>query len=260
MLEKEKISTAWIFNSILDRKDLLLAIAKDFELPVTQDMSLANVLEQLNTFFIDRFDKGYNTAIIIDEAHNLGAQSLETLRMLSNLEHNGQKLVQILLVGQPELKQLIDQPNLRQLRSRISIYLVLDALSPKETQRYVEFKLSNAGSELPVSPKAYALLWQGSCGNIRMINLIMERALYAIMAFGGTSLTPKIMWAALKDIAGYQTDVANALKSRRKKIVLGWSMGMCAGILLLALIPIVPVPNGQANVAQVIMNSWQSTP
>jgi uncharacterized membrane-anchored protein len=68
------------------------------------------------------------------------------------------------------------------------------------------------------------------------------------------------MWAALKDIAGYQTDVANALKSRRKKIVLGWSMGMCAGILLLALIPIVPVPNGQANVAQVIMNSWQSTP
>lgn len=260
MLEKEKLSTAWVFNTILERKDLLLAIAKDFELPVTDSMSLAHLLEQLNTFFLEQYNQGYNSAIIIDEAHNLGAPALEALRMLSNLESEGHKLVQILLVGQPELKQLIDQPNLRQLRSRIGIYLTLDTLSCNDTKRYVDFKLSNAGSELPVSSRAYTLLWHGSRGNTRMINLIMERALYAIMAFGKHMLNTRIMRAALKEIAGYQTDVARALRTRFIKIATGWTLALCAGLFIAGLIPIIPVSTGQTSVAQLMLHSLHAAP
>ncbi len=257
MLEKDKITTAWLFNSMLSPRDLLLAIAKDFGLSLADTASLASILEALHHFFIDQHTNDYNTAIIIDEAHNLEPPALEALRMLSNLEHDGQKLVQILLVGQPELKERIDHPNLRQLRSRISIYLILTALSQDECKRYVEFQLAQAGCELPVTPKAHALVWQGSLGNTRMVNLIMERALYAIKALGRTSLDATVITAALNDIAAYQIDVAHTLKSRHNKMTAVWSLGICAALILLALIPLLPTPSGPISTAQWAVHTWR---
>jgi type II secretory pathway predicted ATPase ExeA len=220
MLEEDNLSTAWLFNTMLDRKDLLMAIARDFGLKPDNNINLAELLDMLHHFFLEQYSKNYNCAIIIDEAHNLEPSTLEALRMLSNLETEGQKLVQILLVGQPELQEKLDQPNLRQLRSRINIYLELTPLQKEEIPRYVNFKLASAGGEISVSKAAFNLLWDAAHGNMRMVNLVMERALYAMLALGQDKLSGKIMNAAVKEIASYQGNVAQNLKQKRNKMLL----------------------------------------
>ncbi|WP_457572460.1 AAA family ATPase [Desulfovulcanus sp.] len=220
MLEEDNLSTAWLFNTMLDRKDLLMAIARDFGLDPANNINLAELLDMLHHFFLEQYSKNYNCAIIIDEAHNLEPSSLEALRMLSNLETDGQKLVQILLVGQPELKEKLDQPNLRQLRSRINIYLELTPLQKEEIPRYVNFKLASAGGEISVSKPAFKLLWDATHGNMRMVNLLMERALYAMLALNQDKLSAKIMRAAVKEIASYQSNIAQNLKQKRNRIIL----------------------------------------
>ncbi|PTN34884.1 ExeA family protein [Desulfonatronum sp. SC1] len=230
-LEGENLATAWVFNSLLDRKELLLAIARDFGLEADDDLNLARLIELLHRFFLDRSAQGHNCAIIVDEAHNLSLETLEALRMLSNLEQEEKKLVQILLVGQPELKEKLDRPNLRQLRSRIGIFLTLDPLGKKDTTRYVQYKLASVGAELLVEQAATDRLWQATQGNLRMINLIMERTLYGLVAYNATEINLKIMNEAVTEIAEYQLDVAARLGMRPATKQLIW-LGAAATLLL----------------------------
>lgn len=230
-LEGEKLATAWVFNTLLDRKELLLAIARDYDLEADEKTNLARLIEALHRFFLDRYAKGYNCAIIVDEAHNLSPETLEALRMLSNLEKEGEKLVQILLVGQPELKEKLDQPNLRQLRSRVGIFLTMDPLDREETSRYVQYKLASVGAEIPVTKAAVARLWKATGGNSRMVNLIMERALYGLVANGASDVNRKIMDEALGEIASYQIEVAERLGLGKQRKHLIW-LGAAASVLL----------------------------
>lgn len=235
-LEGENIATAWVFNTLLDRKELLLAIARDFGLEADDSLNLARLIELLHRFFLDRSAQGHNCAIIVDEAHNLTPETLEALRMLSNLEQEGEKLVQILLVGQPELKEKLAQPNLRQLRSRIGIFLTLDPLGKKDTARYIQYKLATVGAELLVEQTAIDLLWQATQGNFRMINLIMERSLYGLVAYNATEIDQKIMNEAVSEIAEYQLDVAGRLGLRRGARQVMWLGGAAALLLALGFI------------------------
>jgi general secretion pathway protein A len=231
-LEGEKLATAWVFNTLLDRKELLLAIARDYALEVDETTNLARLIETLHRFFLDRYAKGYNCAIIVDEAHNLSPETLEALRMLSNLEQEGEKLVQILLVGQPELKEKLDQPNLRQLRSRIGIFLTMNPLDREETSRYVHYKLNSVGAEIPVLPAAIKKLWKATEGNSRMTNLIMERALYGLVAYSAESVDARIMDEAVRDVAAYQIEVAARLGLGKRGRQALW-LGAAASVLLL---------------------------
>ncbi len=214
------LSTAWVFNTVMNRTELLHAIATDFGLTPPQSASFSDLLSLLHDFFLRVSSNGGNCAIIVDEAHNLDGATLESLRLLSNLESEERKLVQIVLSGQPELQSRLDQNEFRQLRSRIAISNVLPPLGKKEIKRYVDFKLSSTRSQLALPPRAVPPLWNATWGNVRLINLIMERALHVMYAMGQTRLTPKVVRAGIAEIASFQKDIRVRAVRRRNRWLL----------------------------------------
>ena len=241
-LDQQQIYSAWIFNVVSKREDLLEAITHDFGLTPPKNPSLVNYQHTLNQFFLQCYKEHRTCVIIIDEAHNLSLQCLEALRMLSNLEYDGHKLVQILLIGQPELNVLLQRQHLRQFKSRVTIALELPQLSRQELKGYVDFKLANADSQLRVHDKSKRLLWTVSRGNLRLVNLIMERALYACVAMQAQRLTPKAMRQAIKEVAQYQSDIRLNLKKKNKKIA--FSVSGILLIIVLGTVLFAPFPIG----------------
>lgn len=216
-LHQRRVKTAFIFNSMLSYKDLLISICHDYGLNVPESISLSKLLKILHKYFLHQNQKGNNCAIIIDEAHNLNTKALECLRMLSNLETGGQKLVQILLAGQTELQGQLSNPSLRQLRSRINIYHTLPPLDRKDIDGYLAFKLACSGTQIRPTHQAMKVIWKGTLGNIRLINLVMERALYSLIAKQKWSIDVSTISSALQDIAHFQNEVATRLRSQRRK-------------------------------------------
>ncbi|BBD08712.1 ExeA family protein [Desulfovibrio ferrophilus] len=243
-LEGENLVTSWIFNTMLNKEELLHAIAKDYGLDAPKSANVAQLIDLLQGFLVEQNAQDKNCAIIVDEAHNLSLPAMEALRMLSNLEVSGRKLVQILLVGQPELKERLDEKKLRQLRSRISIFRELEAFDLDATGRYVNFKLSSAQSQFRISGAPLKVLHRATEGNTRMINLIMERTLYAAVAFGERELTVKVIKAAVAEIASCQIEVAERMGRSRKRMK---SFALVAGVLMLfaaAVLPYIPSDAG----------------
>ena len=223
LLEDKDIATAWVFNTVFSRDELFVSILKDWGLELGRDVSGPELLDAIHEFLLARNKAGENCVIIIDEAHNLDPACLEGLRMLSNLEFNGQKLVQILLIGQDELKLALDDHRMRQLKSRIAIYLELPSLTREEVQGYVNFKLAKADSQLRLDKGALSILWRASGGNLRRVNIIMERVLYACITLRSNRITTKAMKMAVSDVAVHQKDVARGLGHRK----LGWALTAC---------------------------------
>lgn len=247
-LEGEQLETAWIFNTMLNKEELLLAITRDFGIDAPRTANVAGLVDMLQQYLVERNAENKNCAIIVDEAHNLSLPAMEALRMLSNLELQGRKLVQVLLVGQPELKARLDEPKLRQLRSRITIYKELLPFDVDETGRYVNYKLSSASSQFRLSGPPLKVLYRATCGNTRMINLVMERALYASVAFGEKELTVRALDAAVAEIATCQVEVAERIAGyRRRKRMLATAAGV-ALVVGLAFAPIIPASGGSMSV------------
>jgi general secretion pathway protein A len=179
------VRTSLVFHTSLKDVDLLREINRDFGLaPLSQNTGrhLGDYLQQLNAFLLSRFRAGKTCAIIIDDAQNLDRDSLELVRMISNLEADQQKLVQILLVGQTELMTRLGSHAMRQLRSRIVIRKVVRSLSCEEMRNYIRFKLSCAGDHgrISVTRPAFSRLYNRTKGNLRRLNLLMDRCLYAV--------------------------------------------------------------------------------
>jgi len=228
------LRTAWVFNTVLDRVELLQTIAADFGLTPDSGASFTDLLNQLHEFFLQVTASGGNCAIIVDEAHNLDGQTLESLRLLSNLESDETKLVQILLAGQPELQSRLDQQEFRQLRSRIAISNLLPPLKKNEIKRYIDFKLSSTRSQLALPPKGVALLWKATRGNARLINLIMDRTLHVMYALNESRLSPRIIRLAIKEVAGFQKDIhIRYVLSRRKMAAVAGVLFMCLAVFIL---------------------------
>ena len=200
-LKARGMVSAMVVNSLLDKRELLESICADFGLKQRSGLTTSHLLIVLHTFFLHQFKKGRNCVILVDEAHHLGFEALESLRMLANLETGGVKLVQVVICGQPELREELQTPRLRQFASRISIAADLPSLTRAETGGYVEFKLAQAGSQIRPSGQALDLLWQASLGNPRTVNLLMERCLYAMVARGRDVIDERIMRAAIQDLA-----------------------------------------------------------
>jgi len=185
ILAAQTVRTSLVFHTSLKDVDLLREINRDFGLaPLAPDSGhhLGDYLQQLNAFLLSQFRVGKICAIIIDDAQNLDRDSLELVRMISNLEANQQKLVQILLVGQTELITRLGSHAMRQLRSRIVIRKVVRSLSREEMRNYIRFKLSCAGDNgrIAVTRPAFSRLYNRTRGNLRQLNLLMDRCLYAI--------------------------------------------------------------------------------
>lgn len=236
-LESQGVRTSWVFNTLLNKTELLAAIARDYGLTVPESPHLAELLDSLHHFVLETNKAGNNCTIIIDEAHLLDFQAMEVLRMLSNLEYAGEKLVQIILAGQPELRQKLDQPELRQLRSRINLYRELPPLSAEETGEYVNYKLSSCGAELRLEGRTLRILRAASGGNCRRINLLMEKALASMVARGEARLVPVALLESLREVAAWDEDLGRILRRmqlRRFATLLGCAL--FGGLLLSAVL------------------------
>lgn len=179
----DRVVLAKIFNTKVTSEQLLALINDDFGLPV-QGKGKIELLQDLNHFLVDQYAKGNQPLLIIDEAQNLGLDTLEEIRMLSNLETASSKLLQIILVGQPELRTLLATPELRQLRQRISVQCNLQPLNRQEVEDYILHRLQVAGNRdaLHFSSKSLDLIFIYCCGIPRLVNVICDFILLAAFA------------------------------------------------------------------------------
>ncbi|HEV2612297.1 MAG TPA: AAA family ATPase [Noviherbaspirillum sp.] len=189
---------AYVFNTFLKGRDLLLAINRDFGLEPGVDM--ADDLDRLNRFLIEANGRGQACVVLIDDAQNFDIATLELVRLLSNLETRQHKLLQIVLSGQPELAQLLAQPSIRQLASRIVQHVQLAPLSQQDCTRYIEFRithcLGDASAPITIDDAACRALYRHANGNPRRMHLILDRCLYGVM-----TRTERSIDAALIDTA-----------------------------------------------------------
>ena len=188
-----------IFNTRVDSEQLIAMINEDFGLPV-QNKDKITLLSDLNTFLIDQFVQGNQPVLIIDEAQNLNHELLEEIRMLSNLETDSAKLLQIILVGQPELRKTLASPTLIQLRQRISINCHIQPLSRSEVELYILHRLEKAGDRDGVrfDEDTIDIIFTYSRGIPRLINIICDFILLAAFA----EETRSIDAALVQDIIG----------------------------------------------------------
>ncbi|RKY31893.1 MAG: ATPase [Candidatus Omnitrophota bacterium] len=176
----ENIKTAFILNTFFSTNELLEAIVKDFGITAWQRSSLS-FINELNKFLLKESRNGNNVVLIIDEAQNLSEEQLEQVRLLSNLETEKDKLIQIVLSGQPELHQKLNLHSLRQLNQRIMVRYHISSLEEDEVRSYIEHRLQIAGSsnELHFNDEAVSKITSFSKGVPRLINILCDRALLA---------------------------------------------------------------------------------
>jgi general secretion pathway protein A len=194
--ESKDVAYAYVFNGRLTPVEFLQYILSDFGLP-TSGKNKSELLIQLGQFLISRGSKKLTTVLIVDEAHLLSEEILEEVRLLSNLETADDKLIQVVLVGQPELDEKLDSLGLRQLKQRIALRAQLAPLDLDETKEYIEKRLQIAGAPLqgdPIfPPETVAVVYKHSHGLPRLINTICENALIGSYARQVHSVTPEIV-------------------------------------------------------------------
>ncbi len=195
--------SAFIFNSNLPELQLLQAIVEDFGLTVERKNKV-HILRQLNRFLIDELSHGGNVILIIDEAQNLKTSILEEIRMLSNLETDKEKLFQIVLVGQPELKAKLNSPNLKQLKQRISVRFHVTPLEPDEIDKYIYHRLTVAGSDgnIRFAPDAIESIYKFSGGIPRLVNIVCDKSLLAAYVMETKDITLPMVDRSIREIEG----------------------------------------------------------
>lgn len=200
------VATALLVNPLLSVPELLKAITKDFGIPVRYN-SPQKQIDALNRFLLSLVAEKRNALVVVDEAQNLSLESMEALRMLTNLETDKTKLLQILLVGQPELLKRLGSHELRQLDQRITTRAHLVALSQVEMMRYINHRLcvAGGGGKVFFDPKAYRLIFSESQGFPRLINLICDRALMAAFVREDYVIDRAAVKTAIVDWKGRQT-------------------------------------------------------
>jgi general secretion pathway protein A len=202
LLQRRDVAFALIFNPTLSPLEFMRYIAGDFGLP-TAGKAKDELIHVLNNFLLQRHQKGLTTILVVDEAHHLSPELLEEIRLLTNLETSQQKLLQIVLAGQPELDQKLDSHGLRQLKQRIALRCNLDALTVNETREYIGRRLQIAGapatSEIFAAPAIQAV-FRHSRGIPRLVNTICDNALLAGFAKHVTPITTEIIDGVARDL------------------------------------------------------------
>jgi general secretion pathway protein A len=200
--ESRDVAYAYLFNGRLSPTEFLQYILSDFGLPAS-GKSKCDLLIDLGHFLVSRGAKKMTTVLIVDEAHHLSADILEEVRLLSNLETTNEKLLQIVLVGQPELDEKLDSVELRQLKQRVAVRTQLSSLDPHETKRYIERRLQIAGEEphsTPLFPKeTITAVHEYSQGLPRLINTICENSLMVAYARQSLTVSPEIVGYVAKE-------------------------------------------------------------
>jgi general secretion pathway protein A len=196
--------TALIFSTIVSPADLLRSVCEEFGLvePKRPLGEIHDYLVSLNEFLLESYRKGENCALIIDESQNLSAEVLESIRLLSNFETSKDKLLQILLVGQPELAVRLNSPELRQLKQRVMLRHHLRALSLQECCEYVSNRLKVAGGDRSIfTPNALESIHTYSGGIPRIVNVLCDNALLTGYALGRKEIDTGIIREVAEDLS-----------------------------------------------------------
>ena len=194
-------AAAYIFNPKLGPKQLIKTINDEFGIQYNAD-DTKDLIDKLNRFLIQKKAERKKVIVLIDEAQNLSKTVLEQLRLLSNLETSKEKLLQIILVGQPELAEMLDSHDLRQIGQRISLRYQIAPLSLKETQEYIQYRLNIASQKrAPLfDPAAIRRIYAHSRGIPRVINIACDRALLTAFGMNRQRVTGRIADIALAEM------------------------------------------------------------
>ncbi len=225
----ENIDIALILNPKLNAIELLATICDELRIPYdTNAPTLKSLVDALNRHLLDAHANGRRTVLVIDEAQNLSLEALEQVRLLTNLETTKIKLLQIILVGQPELKELLNRPELRQLNQRITARYHLLPLTLEETRTYIRHRLIVCkGNPDLFSDQAIRKVYKLSKGIPRVINIISHCALLGAYATESRSITPAIIKRAAKETLSYKNDKPSLVKP----LLAILAMSCLAGIL-----------------------------
>ncbi len=201
-LRQRNIGSALVLNPLLSETQLLRAILTDFGVAVSGRDRLAYI-ERLNDFLLENNRIGRNVALLIDEAQNLTPALMEQVRLLSNLETDNQKLMQIVLCGQPELKDRLTHPDMRQLRQRITVRYHLRLLTRAETRAYIRHRLTVAGGEgINFDESAMDAVFTYTGGVPRMINALCDNVLLAGYVMDTRVINNECVRRAIRQLEG----------------------------------------------------------
>jgi len=203
LLQQRNVAFALVFNPTLSPLEFLRYIAGDFGIP-SGGRAKDELLQALNTFLLARHRQKLSTLLVVDEAHHLSRELLEEIRLLTNLETAKEKLLQIILAGQPELDEKLDSFDLRQLKQRIALRCHLAALSLEETRNYIQRRMEIAGKG-PASADVFpgstmSAVFRHSRGIPRLINTICENALIAGFARRAEMISPETIDDVARDL------------------------------------------------------------
>ena len=198
----DTFEAAYIFNPKLDAIQLLKAINDEFGV-VSEADTIKDLIDHLNAFLLKKKASGKKIILIIDEAHNLDYDVLEQIRLLSNLETTRQKLIQIILIGQPELDDMLDMPRLRQLEQRIALRYHIRPLNLRETRQYIEHRLAIASQKAPVEFTSAAIfqVYRYSAGIPRLINIVSDRVLLIAFCSEKKTMTRSLVRKAIHELS-----------------------------------------------------------
>jgi len=196
------VEAAYIFNPKLSPKQLLRTINEEFGIKSEGD-NTKDLIDTLNIFLMQKKAGGKKVILLIDEAQNLNRNVLEQLRLLSNLETNRDKLLQIILVGQPELSQILNSHELRQLGQRITLSYQLGPLTFNESKEYIQYRIGIAANKTAIKfdRSAYRQIYKYSKGIPRLINIVCDRALLTAFVLNQFKITANITKTSIKELA-----------------------------------------------------------
>lgn len=197
----DKTHTSIILNPKAEALELLKLIIQDFGI-VTTASTYQELMESLNSFLLDCYRKGELAALIIDEAQETSPECLEFVRLLSNLETDTNKLLQVVLIGQPELRQIVSSDRLKQLDQRIAVRYHLGNLDREEIPKYISHRMKIAGNLVSFEQNAVSLIYKKSRGVPRLVNLICDRSLLLAFSENRLGVTKKHVKSALKELEG----------------------------------------------------------
>jgi general secretion pathway protein A len=199
----DKTKIAVILNPHLSALEFLAALCAELHIPLPDQNSKSALIGALNHFLLRAHAGGTRVVLIVDEAQTLDTELLEQVRLLTNLETSKQKLLQIILIGQPELRALLSRPDMRQVAQRITGRYHLEPLSREETFAYVQHRLKVAGARTEVfKPSAMRELFRRSSGIPRLINVVADRALLAGYTLDSPTIAGKLVRRAAAEVFG----------------------------------------------------------
>ncbi|MDI6745997.1 MAG: AAA family ATPase [Rhodocyclaceae bacterium] len=197
----ENVVTIYLANPSLSREDILYALADELDIAVPENSRANTVMRALQEKLVSLYATGKQVVVLIDEAHAMPNETLEEIRLLSNLESNRHKLLQLVLFGQPEINEALARTDMRQLRERITHNFGLEPLVRDDIAQYLDFRMRAAGYRGPsiFAQAAIRLIAEASVGLTRRINILADKALLAAFAAGGHQVGAKEVKAAIRD-------------------------------------------------------------